>query len=65
MSVSGKPYTEEPRKRPRTGKCEHRSPVLAEQVEGGVICRCLVCNITGPVRKTAEEARRALQGIRA
>jgi hypothetical protein len=63
MSVFGKPRAEGSRRRPRTGRCKHRSPVLAEQVEGGVVCRCLVCTSVGPVRKTSEEARRALQGI--
>ncbi len=58
-----KPRVEGPRRRLRTGSCEHRTVGLAEQVEGGVVGRCLVCDTVGPVRKTPEEARRALQGI--
>ncbi len=65
MSVFGKSHTERMRGRPRTGRCKHPSPVLAEQVDDGVLCRCLICNTTGPVRKSSEKARQALQGISA
>jgi hypothetical protein len=47
----------------RVRRCEHwhSGPLVADQVEGGRVVSCLVCGTVGPVRKTSEEARRALQ----
>ena len=44
--------------------CEHSSPVLVDEVEGGSkkIARCLVCGALGPpVRQGAQEALQALR----
>jgi hypothetical protein len=51
----------------RVRRCEHwhSGPLVADQVEGGRVVGCLMCGTVGPVRKTSEEARRALQPISA
>jgi hypothetical protein len=41
-------------------RCEHRGPATVEQVERGYRVRCMVCEKTGPMRKTPEAARKAL-----
>ncbi len=63
MSILSEPRTERPQRRPTTGWCRHRSPLLTEQVEGGIVCECLLCRAVGPVRESSEEARRALLDI--
>jgi hypothetical protein len=34
--------------------------LLVEPVDGGCAVRCVLCGVVGPVRKTAETARKAL-----
>ena len=42
-------------------KCEHVSPVVVEEVEGGKSAHCLLCGERGAVREGSEEALRALR----
>jgi hypothetical protein len=44
----------------RSGRCEHRSLAAVEPRKGGYRLWCAVCGKAGPVRKTAEAARKAL-----
>jgi len=41
-------------------RCAHNSFLLVESVDGGCAVRCVLCGTVGPVRKTAETARKAL-----
>ena len=40
--------------------CAHNGLLLVEPVDGGCAVRCVLCGVVGPVRKTAETARKAL-----
>ena len=40
--------------------CTHNGFLLVEPVDGGCSVRCVVCGMVGPVRNTAEAARKAL-----
>jgi hypothetical protein len=40
--------------------CAHNGFVLVEPADGGCTARCVLCGMVGPVRKTAETARKAL-----
>ena len=43
-------------------KCEHVSPVMVEEVEGGKKrAQCLLCGERGEVREASEEALRVLR----
>ena len=41
-------------------RCAHNGFLLVESVDGGCAVRCVLCGTVGPVRKTAETARKAL-----
>ena len=40
--------------------CAHNGFLLVEPVDGGCAARCVLCGTVGPVRSTAEAARKAL-----
>ncbi len=40
--------------------CAHNGFLLVEPVDGGCAVRCVLCGTVGPVRNTAETARKAL-----
>ena len=40
--------------------CAHNGFLLIEPVDGGCAVRCVLCGMVGPVRRTAETARKAL-----
>jgi hypothetical protein len=47
--------------RPATAdRCAHHGFLLVEPAEAGCAVRCVLCGTVGPVRKTAEAARKAL-----
>jgi hypothetical protein len=41
-------------------RCDHSGPATVERVESGYRVRCMVCEKTGPTRKTPEAACKAL-----
>ncbi len=41
-------------------QCAHNGFLLIEPVDGGCAVRCVLCGTLGPVRSTAETARKAL-----
>jgi hypothetical protein len=41
-------------------RCVHNGFLLVEPVDGGCVVRCVLCGVVGPVRKTAETARKTL-----
>ena len=51
-AFAGQPATVEP--------CAHNGFLLIEAVDGGCAVRCVLCGTVGPVRDTAETARKAL-----
>ncbi len=44
-----------------SARCDHQYPIDVMVYEGGRRARCLRCLAVGPVRESAEAARRALQ----
>jgi hypothetical protein len=40
--------------------CSHKGFLLVEPTDGGCAVRCVLCGTVGPVRNTAETARKAL-----
>ena len=47
--------------RPAAGDpCAHNGFLLVEPVDGGCAVRCVLCGTVGPVRSSAEAARKAL-----
>jgi hypothetical protein len=51
-TFTGRPATVE--------RCAHNGFLLVEPVDGGCAVRCVLCGMVGPVRNTAETARKAL-----
>jgi hypothetical protein len=51
-TFTGRPATVE--------RCAHNGFLLIEPVDGGCAVRCVLCGTVGPVRNTAETARKAL-----
>ncbi len=51
-TFTGRPATVE--------RCAHNGFLLVEPVDGGCAVRCVLCGTVGPVRNTAETARKAL-----
>lgn len=49
-------------KKPQSA-CDHVGPALVRPAGGGLAAVCLLCDAIGPERETAEEARRALEGL--
>jgi hypothetical protein len=41
-------------------RCAHNGFLLVEPMDGGCAVRCVLCGVVGPVRNTAETARKAL-----
>ncbi|MFL6057883.1 MAG: hypothetical protein ACJ732_03115 [Rubrobacteraceae bacterium] len=41
-------------------RCDHSGPTEVERAEGCYRARCTACGKSGPARKTAEAARKAL-----
>ena len=41
-------------------RCAHNGFLLVEQMDGGCAVRCVLCGTVGPVRSSAEAARKAL-----
>jgi hypothetical protein len=41
-------------------RCAHNGFLLVEPMDGGCAVRCVLCGAVGPVRNTAETARKAL-----
>ena len=41
-------------------RCSHNGFLLVEPVDGGCAVRCVLCGTVGPIRSTAEAARKAL-----
>jgi hypothetical protein len=41
-------------------QCAHKGFLLVEPMDGGCAVRCVLCGMVGPVRATAETARKAL-----
>ena len=44
-------------------QCEHRAPVVTEQVQGGYFTQCLLCGSRGPISKSAEKAWQSLREL--
>lgn len=53
-------YVSDRIRRGNKGRCEHISPILVVDVEGGKQAQCLKCLERGPVRVNSEAARKAL-----
>lgn len=47
-------------RQPEVERCVHNGFLLVEQMDGGCAVRCVLCGMVGPVRNTAETARKAL-----
>jgi hypothetical protein len=48
------------RRPPTMERCTHNGFLLVEPADGGCAVRCALCGTVGPVRGTAEAARKAL-----
>jgi hypothetical protein len=51
-TFTGRPATVE--------RCTHNGFLLVEPVDNGCAVRCVLCGMVGPVRNSAETARKAL-----
>jgi hypothetical protein len=51
------------KRHPRT--CDHAGPGLVKPAGHGLVATCLLCDMVGPERETAEGARRALLDLAA